>query len=598
MKRKIALLLAMLFCFVFAFAGCGGKENNKKNNSTNSSNKGEKKEDGKKEDDKKQESKEDMQDTGLRLHEAEAPDTVPADATSRKDTLVVGIDDASGNLVPYYTNSAYDYAVYGIMFDSLFESSDNGLPESGKGIGSWEIADGGKKFIITMKKGIKYWDGTEMTADDLIWSYHFIADPDYQGFEDISTSGIVGLQEYMDDKDGKVTEISGIKKIDDYKVEVSLVEPNREAVYNLSVSVLPKHYYGKDYKKGDLQYILDNFRTAPMGSGPYKYESMNEGQQIRFVANNDYWKGTPKIPNLIYKYVKSDTVLQELLTGQIDMTAGVDIDLDNIEEMKAAGFVSFGMTPNPGYGYIGFNCTNSILSDAKVRQALTHATNRQAVVQTVYGEYASVIDVVQVPTHPAFPKDHNTYEYDMDKAAAMLDEAGWTMGSDGFRYKDGNKMSLRYYATSPNVVNDAIVPIITNDWKTLGVDLSVEQCDFNTLLEKSDPKVKAYDILFLAAGIGTNPNVEFRFSTTGNGNNSGYSNAELDKLVVDVKKEIDDTKANEMYAKTIKMVNEDVPVMPVYQRMNMNCYNARVLNVKFGMYYDWYEDMEQLELKK
>ena len=210
-----------------------------------------------------------------------------------------------------------------------------------------------------------------------------------------------------------------------------------------------------------------------------------------------------KIKNIIYKVTTTDTRLQMLQTGEIDMDE-LTIGQDNVEATEAAGFLSYQYFPTNGYGYMAFNHAKPALKDKVVRQALTTALNREKIVDSVYDQYASVTNINQSKVSWAFYEGKNKYDYDLEKAKKMLDDAGWKPGADGVREKDGVKLSIHFVGTSNNPVVDSILSVATDDWKELGVDFSSEKVDFNQMTAKQ--KAGDFDMLFMAWGLSANPN--------------------------------------------------------------------------------------------
>ena len=162
----------------------------------------------------------------------------------------------------------------------------------------------------------------------------------------------------------------------------------------LNTEILSKAYYGKEYKQGHLNYIKD-LHAKPLGCGAYKFVENKPGQEVDLVANENYYLGKAKIPNLIYKVTSETTRIQMLQTGDIDMDM-VTVNEDNVGQLQDAGFLDLCIFPTNGYGYIGLDVKNEKFTDPKVRQALTYGLNRAEVVEAVYpGGYADVINEPQ-----------------------------------------------------------------------------------------------------------------------------------------------------------------------------------------------------------
>lgn len=158
----------------------------------------------------------------------------------------------------------------------------------------------------------------------------------------------------------------------------------------------------------------------------------------------------------------------------------VTVNPQNVDQLKAAGFLDIQMFPTNGYGYMGMNLKDPIFTDVKVRQALTIGLNRKAIVNTVYKDYANVINEPQSKVAWTYTDDVNKYEFDAAAANKLLDDAGWKKGADGIREKDGQKLKINFSATTKNPVVDAIIPIAKDNYKALGIDFVAEMKDFNT----------------------------------------------------------------------------------------------------------------------
>ena len=145
-------------------------------------------------------------------------------------------------------------------------------------------------------------------------------------------------------------------------------------------------------------------------------------------ANPNFYLGEPKTKNLIFKVVATNAELQAVETGDVDIHDQVVCDDDHIEEAQAAGFINMKIQPTLGYGYVAVNHKNEIFQDAKVRQALLHAIDRKSLNQAVYGQYAITLNIPQAPISWLYDDEGlETYDYDLDKAAELLKEAGLSL---------------------------------------------------------------------------------------------------------------------------------------------------------------------------
>lgn len=490
--------------------------------------------------------------------------------SERKDTLVIGIDAPEEVFNPLYAESAYDVYVTSTIFEGMLTADENGMPIEALAE-KYSISDDGLKYTFTLKEGLKFSDGSPLTTEDVAFTYTVGSDATYDGPTDfVNSTKIKGAKAY---KEGTASTIEGINIVDDKTIEFTLEEPNADAIYDFGAGILSKAYYGKDYKQGNLDYIK-GFHKTPLGAGQYKLVKTVAGQEVDLVANENYHKGEPKIPNLIYKVTSEETRMQMLQTGEIDMDM-VTVNQDNVQALKDAQFIDLHIFPTNGYGYIGFNFKNPKFQDQKVRQALAYGLNRKEVVDAVYaGGFADVINVPQSKLSWAYYKGDNAYEFNKDKAIELLEEAGWKVGADGIREKDGVKLEIKFTASSPNPVNDALIPVAQANYKEIGVKFEAEQMDFNAVLEKVDNG--SVEMYFMAWGLTPAADATGVFGTEGAQNKISYSNAKVDELLAKGLRETDIEKRKEIYKELYTVLNEDLPYIFLYQRRDMWAVNSRV----------------------
>ncbi|MDV4152298.1 ABC transporter substrate-binding protein [Clostridium sp. AL.422] len=513
--------------------------------------------------------------------------------TDRKDTLVVGIDAPEEVFNPLYAESAYDVYITNTVFEGLLTVDGAGMPVEAL-VEKYEISDDGLKYTFTLKDGLKFSDGSPLTTEDVAFTYIVGSDATYDGPTDfVNSTKIKGAKAY---KEGTASTIEGINIIDDKNIEFTLEEVNADAIYDFTAGILSKAYYGKDYTQGSLDYIK-GFHKTPLGAGQYKLVKTVAGQEVTLVANENYHLGKPNIPNIIYKVTSQETRMQMLTTGEIDMDM-VTVSQDNVQALKDSQFLDLHIFPTNGYGYIGFNFTNPKFQDQKVRQALAYGLNRKEVVDAVYaGGFADVINVPQSKLSWAYAEGENDYEYNKEKAIELLEEAGWKVGSDGIREKDGVKLEIKFTASSPNSVNDALIPIAQANYKEIGVKFEAEQMEFNGVLEKVDNG--SVEMYFMAWGLTPAADSTGVFGTGGAQNKISYSNAKVDELLAAGVKETDIEKRKEIYKELYNVLNEDLPYIYLYQRRDMWAVNSRVKGFENEItpYKDFWQSLYKLTLE-
>ncbi|MDD3231404.1 MAG: ABC transporter substrate-binding protein, partial [Oscillospiraceae bacterium] len=192
-------------------------------------------------------------------------------------------------------------------------------------------------------------------------------------------------------------------------------------------------------------------------------------------------------------------------------------------------------------------------------------------------------------------KGINTYDYNLDKAAQLLKEAGWTKDSSGNLTKNGKPFKFTFTATKGNAVTDVLIPSMISSYKKLGINMSAEYVDWPTLQNKFTKLT--YDMSFMAWGMNANPDDSYTYKTGGSENYLGYSNKELDKAYATALSTPDKTARKAAYAKVYQIINKDLPCLIIYQRSDCIAYNSRFKTFKCSPYIPLYSQYQNLELK-
>lgn len=579
MKKKFSIIMCLFLSLTLVLSACGGSDSGNSDSagqanqeSSNNGTDGELASDG--------------------LIPATDKSKSPATATDREDTIIIGILAPSGIFNPIFSESLYDAFVTQSLFSGLLQINKDGTYSTNLAE-DYSISEDKLTYTFKLKDGLKFSDGSPLTAEDVAFTLTLLHDKSYDGPSDIiKDAAIKGGQEY---KDGKAASVEGIKVVDPNTIEVTTLEPRALALSAIGSSgILSKAYYGKDYKQGNLSYMKDLF-TKPLGNGPYKLDKFVPGQEAVLSANENFHLGAPKIPHLIYKFTTDETNVQLLQTGATDMDM-VAVSKDQVEQLQELGFLDINLFRTNGYGYIAFNHNKEMFKDKRVRQALAYGLDREQIVDAVYQGYADVINIPQSKDSWSYTDEVTKYDYNLEKAKQLLDEAGWTVGADGIREKDGQKFKVTFTASSPNPVNDAIIPVAQANWKELGIELTAEQMDFNAVVEKR--KKGDFDMMFLAWSLDPDPQSgENVFKTGGSQNDIGYSNPLLDELFKKAGSEVDVEQRKPIFKEIYQELNEDLPYIFMYQRRDMWATNARIQGFDMSPYRKFMADLNTIQIQ-
>ncbi|PEI82783.1 ABC transporter substrate-binding protein [Bacillus toyonensis] len=504
---------------------------------------------------------------------------VPDKAKNRKDTLVVGISKPGGVFLPYFQQNGWDGNVTSVIFASLVSTDKQGkpIPELAE---KWDVSSDQLTYTFHLRKDLKFSDGSPLTADDVAFTLTLLHDKAYEGEIDISQYAVKGGKEY---KEGKATSIEGIQVVDPQTIKITTEKVNSQAIFVLGGTVLSKAYYGKDYKQNTSLDYLKELYGKPIAAGPYKFEKYIPGQEVRFVANENYYAGKPKIPNFIYKITSGDTKLQLFQTGEVDYT-GLGTGDEILEQAKGLEFANIQIETAASFSYIYMNNNKPYLKDKKVRQALIYGLDRKKYVDTALKGYGTVANVPIHPTSWAYTEEGvNKYEYDKEKAKKLLDEAGWKVGSDGVREKDGQKLKLSYFGPSSAKDSDLLIPIAKENYKEIGVEFNPEFMDFNTMLSKVNKG--EYDLASVSTPITSDPSETAGEYLSGvNDKSLGYKNAKVDELIKKGIETVDIEKRKPIYKELYKELSDDPPVILLNYRRTITGYNGNIKGIDSEKY--------------
>jgi len=303
------------------------------------------------------------------------------------------------------------------------------------------------------------------------------------------------------------------------------------------------------------------------------------------------------MPNLKFQVVNEEDKVDLVVAGDVDIT-DPSASLEIIAQLETEEGTEYGLVDNPGYGYIAINAER--IPDINVRKGLMHLMNRAPAVTSYYGELAEVIERPMTPTVAEYPRDAKEYYgYDPAKALEYFTAAGYT-NVDGKLVKDGKQLQVTVgigdASTHPST------PILTqmaNDMAAMGAELVVNDLQFSVLSNMVE--AGEIDMWVMAWGNSTDCDLTQIFGSKGNSNRHKYYSEEIDALQAEILKTLDFDKRCELVAKELDLIMEGAVYMPVYQRKNMEIYNAANVNTSTlpentTTYWNYVAQIETLEM--
>ncbi|AEB24548.1 MULTISPECIES: peptide-binding protein [Bacillus] len=468
----------------------------------------------------------------------------PAGKPQKGGDLVVGSTGEPTLFNPLYSTDVASSDIEGMIYSTLLETDEklNVKPSLAEKVTE---ADGGLTYNVKLKKGVKFHDGKELTADDVVFTYSIPLNKDYNGERG---SGFESLKSVT--KKGKYEIQFKMKKKDAYFYNVVLD----------SYGILPKHILGK-VPVADLGENEFN-RKNPIGSGPFKFAEWKKGEYVKLKANDDYFGGRPYLDTVTVKTIPdSNAAVAQLKAGDIDFFVVPGTDFDSV---KTFGNVKVKSDLGLNYSYIGWNEKKELFKDKKVRQALTYALDRQAMVDQVLNGDGKVANVPESPLSWNYPKSKvPTFDYNPKKAKQLLKEAGWEdHDGDGYLDKDGKKFSFEIKTNQGNKIREDLAVVVQQQLKEVGIEAKPRIVEFSALIEQTSAPNWDYDALLLGWSLATFPDQFsiFHSSQSKNGlNNIWYKNPKVDKLLEEAKSITDRKEYQKKYEEIYKLIAEDQP---------------------------------------
>ena len=443
---------------------------------------------------------------------AEVKQDGTAVAESQLKYALVSASTSSGLLIDELTETTTDSTFGGMVDISMFGyDGDRKLDDSGLAKAEFDV-DGKKITVSLTGKDYKWSDGEPFTIDDYIFTIKAMASKDYTGVRfDDKFLNIVGMDEFVA---GTASDISGLKKVDDYTVELTVKEMSPSMMYaggDVPAYVQPEHIY-KDIPVAEWE-SSEYSRTAKLvGMGPWKIKEIVNGESITYAPNEYYFKGTtPKTSSLKIDIVSPDTIVSEMKAGNYDIA---EMPADQLDSYKDASNLNLVGSLESAYEYISFNLgkydeasgknimdENAKMNDVKLRQAIAYAIDTKTAGEKLYnGLYHPATSLIISFFGDLHDSEVEGYSYDPDKANELLDEAGYKdVDGDGIREgKDGKEFKITFAARKRTEANEALVQQYIAWWKEVGLNVelytgrTVEINTFYDAIQANDASIDMY----------------------------------------------------------------------------------------------------------
>lgn len=562
------------------------------------------------------------------------------------------VDYCVANYPDYLESVGNSEVALGMFAWGFGDVNDDGTVLTGAGTGTeyniadLTIADYWTELQAKYENDLVTLSETEAAGDDLFT----MLNEDYPEFTQGVTTG------------DSAANISGIEKTGDYSLRVTMDKFDAVAIYQLTVAVAPLHYYGDTSKydydnnmfgftKGDLSIVKDK-TTQPLGAGPYKFDSYENGV-VTFTANENYYKGEPKIKTILFKETPESDKLTGVASGTFDISdpsMSVDV-LKNIKNYNSNGEVTgdvltTDLVDNLGYGYIGINANVVKVGDDKASEAskdlrkafaTIFAAYRDTVINSYYGEMATVIQYPMSNTSWAAPKpadegyqiaysvdadgnsiytadmtDEQKYEAALQASISFFKAAGYTFDEATGKFTaapEGAEMTYEVIIPGGGTGDHPAFGILTaakEALATIGITLQIndpsDSSVWNNALEANTAEMWAG-----AWGATVDPDmyqVYHSDNANGKGTNSNHysiEDADLDEMIIAARNSADQSYRKATYKECLETILDWGVEIPTYQRQNAVVISTERVNVStmtpdITTFWGWTNDIEKLEM--
>jgi peptide/nickel transport system substrate-binding protein len=507
-----------------------------------------------------------------------------------KDRVILGMTQEAVQFNPLlYVNTGTENVPETCMFDALWDVDEQGnfVPNLATKVPTKQnggISADGLVWKIELRPDVKWTDGQKFSARDVEFTYRTIIDPK------IAIRSRSGFDL-----------IKNFKVVDDTHIEIELIKPYMPFAWAWqNMHIVPEHLLSKEPNINTAAY-----NSAPIGTGPFLLKQRVAGSHMIYERNPDYHMGPPKFKQFIHKFVPDQLVLYgQMKTGEIDYMGLSGVPNDRWAEARAMPDRDLLTAPQPFVQFIYFNCGKPQFKDPKVRKALYMACEMQKSIDDVYfGTQVRTLSYLQ-PTHWAYNKDLKDTTPNPEMAAKMLDEAGWKIGADGVREKDGVKMKFTCSTTAGVPSRQNSQALFQQNWKKIGVEMEIKNMPASVVWGEYTTQSQ-YDTELVAwePTVGMDPDYTARVHSKmipakgGTGSNySQYENAEVDRLLElgVTQGNIEDRKAT--YARIQEILLEEVPFAPQMGTVQGNMKKKGLQGVKTTGYvvncawnlHEWY----------
>lgn len=470
---------------------------------------------------------------------------------------------------------------------TIFDEDWNLIPWAAKEIptldnGKLELfEEGGTEKMRTtweIRDEFNWADGKPLTAEDFIFTHELVMDPSQPV-----------IDRSIDEKIEKME-----AKGDDKKTLVVTWKERYAGYHNYRQhTCIPKHILEPIYKKDPSGLKKHPFGTKPVLAGAFTIQEWVPGSHI-IAKKNPHAKGflEPKLDEIVWRIIpQTNTMEANLVSGTIDAISPLGLTFDQGIELEKRIGDRFNVHFTEGlvWEHIDFNLDDPILQEKAVRHALAYGADREGISKELFAGKQPVAHGTEPPRSPYYNADIKKYPYDPAKANQILEDAGWKMGSSGFREKDGTPLTIEIMTTSGNKTREQVEVLLQSQWKQIGVNVEIKnepaKVFFGETLRHRKYKQMAMfawtkDPVMVSNTLWRCDYIPTEKNSWQGQNQPGWCNEEAHQLLVDGETELDDDKRHKLGQRFEEIFAEELPSLPLYFRVNVSVTKKDLKNWK------------------
>jgi peptide/nickel transport system substrate-binding protein len=491
---------------------------------------------------------------------------------SRGDHLVYGLQQEPSRLTPQLegmtAGATISRTIHGYL--AVLDDRVELVPELLEEIPSLEnggISADGLSYTCRLRQGLRWHDGAPLTSRDLAFTVAATLDERHPimsraGFE----------------------QIVGVETPDERTIVYRLQEPYAPFLPEVLSQrpVLPEHLLAGHVGPG---FANAPYHRAPVGAGPFRFESWRPGQSVTVVRDEAHWRGAPALERITFRFIPdTSTLFLELQAGGVDLMEGVDAD--KRDEAAAVPGLRVLVTPTLLFEHLDLNHEHPILADVRVRRALQLGIDREEITEGVFeGVFQPAVGDVHPLLPWASPELDGLVRHDPDEARRLLDEAGWVPGADGVRVRDGRRLELECSTTAGRRLRLLTQQVLQQQLRSLGIDLRIQNHQSTVLFAPHEAngvlRRGRYETALYSWQVGADPNRHPFFHSTqvpppSGFNHARYRSEEADRLLVAARSAVDpDTRLRLEHERQLRLA-ADAAVVPLYWRSSIVALDERL----------------------